>query len=299
MKVLIIGSCGFIGRHIVEYYQKKDYEVFGMDLVNNISPTYKYFKVLPNVIPYEKILKSVQPDYCFFTAGNANINFSIENSQADLEANTLQVSIILNAIKNLGLKTLFVNFSSAAVYGNPASLPINEESKINPLSPYGWHKYMAELVCREYSQIYGVPTFSVRPFSVYGPGQAKLLLWDLYHKSKKEENVSLFGTGKESRDFIYITDLLEAVDLIVRKGKKHGEAYNIANGKEFTIDWIANHFLKAAGYKGEIVFTQQVREGDPLNWRADISKIEELGYSQKVDIESGISMYLKWLKENV
>ena len=129
MKILIIVSCGFIDRQIVEYYQKKDYEVFGMDLVNNVSPTYKYFKVLPNVIPYEKILKSVQPDYCFFTAGNANINFSIENSQADLEANTLQVSIILNAIKNLGLKTLFVNFSSAAVYGNPASLPMHLQRK--------------------------------------------------------------------------------------------------------------------------------------------------------------------------
>ncbi|MBO9701642.1 MAG: NAD-dependent epimerase/dehydratase family protein [Sporocytophaga sp.] len=298
MKVLIIGSCGFIGRHLTEHYLKRDYEVFGIDLIDNVNPSYKYFKVLPNAIPYEKILKSVQPDYCFFAAGNANINFSLENPQADLEANTLKVSIILNAIKNVGLKTVFVNFSSAAVYGNPASLPVSEKTEIAPLSPYGWHKYMGELVCKEYSQIFGISTFSIRPFSVYGPGQAKLLLWDIYQKSRTGR-VHLYGTGKESRDFIFIEDLLDAVDLIIAKGNKNGEAYNIANGKEYTIDWIASYFLGLADYKGEILFTQQVREGDPLNWRADINKIKELGYFQKISIESGLSIYLQWLKENM
>jgi nucleoside-diphosphate-sugar epimerase len=112
----------------------------------------------------------------------------------DFEANCLDTFKILESIRNFSPSTKFLYISSAAVYGNPKRLPVRETDGIDPISPYGWHKYYGELMGHEYTSLYGLKTSSVRPFSVYGPGLRKQLFWDLFLKSRQTNKIDLFGT---------------------------------------------------------------------------------------------------------
>ena len=106
----------------------------------------------------------------------------------------------------------------------------------------------------------------------------------------------MFGTGKESRDFIHIDDIVHAIHLVIQNAKFDGEEINIANGEEFTIHDVAALFHKNFHNSKTIRFNNQVKPGDPLNWRADISVLKALGYQQKISIEKGIQRYIDWIK---
>lgn len=299
MKILIIGSEGFIGSHVVDYFLSEKWEVHGIDLKEIPHCEYNYKKILPQTINYESIFSNVKPDVCLFASGSASVNFSIQDPLSDLEANFLQVFRILNMLKMYSPDCKFINISSAAVYGNPDSLPIKENFNIKPLSPYGWHKYYSELACKEYSSLYSIKTCSLRPFSVYGPRQNKLLFWDIYKKTLKcSEKIELFGSGCETRDFIYISDLINAIDLIIKNAPMQGECYNVASGEENSIASVAGLLLHELNYRGELVFSHMEKEGDPNNWVADITNLKEIGFSPSININGGLILYVLWLKEN-
>ena len=297
MKILIIGSEGFIGSNCGDYFLKKQWEVVGVDLIDNAKNIYNYYKVLPQEINYELVLKQEKPDVCIFASGSASVKLSFQSPLADFQANTLSVFNLLNSIKEYSPDCFFINLSSAAVIGNPEFLPILENMEANPISPYGWHKYYSENICKEYSKLYNIKTCSLRLFSLYGPGQKKLLLWDIFKKSKGK-NLILYGTGNESRDFLYVEDLMLAIDLIIQKYEKIGEIYNIASGIETKIRDVADILLRHLDVKTNLIFNNEVKIGDPQNWQADISKIKSLGFIQNISLTTGIKKYVEWLKES-
>ena len=137
----------------------------------------------------------------------------------------------------------------------------------------------------------------MRVFSAYGEGLKKQLFWDLYNKARESDIVNLFGTGKETRDFIYIKDLLYAVELIIEKAKFEGGTINIANGIESSIQKVTTTFFDLVKPKVQINFTGENKKGDPINWKADISTLKSLGYIQKFTLKEGLTNYSKWLKE--
>lgn len=299
MKILILGSEGFIGSHCVDHFISKNWEVYGTDIKDVAHCDYTYKKVLPLFTDFDSLFAEIKPDACIFAIGSASVGLSIEEPLADFESNTLQVIRVVQALKKNSPACKFLNISSAAVYGNPASTPVTENTTIQPVSPYGWHKYYSELICVEYFNLYSIKTASIRPFSVYGPRQTKLLFWDLYTRSKKGDFVELFGTGKETRDFIYITDLITAIEIILNKAPMNGETYNLASGIESSIKEVSALFGKIIGYTGKIGFNNVLKSGDPLKWKANIELIESLGFKPTIDIGSGLTLYAKWLKENV
>lgn len=298
MKLLIIGSEGFIGSHCVEYFLNTGLDVYGIDFKDIPRCNYNYSKILPQETNNETLLKSIQPDVCLFAAGSASVNSSYHYPLIDLKTNSLHVFYLLDSIRKYSPNCKFINLSSAAVYGNPALLPVNEESPVQPISPYGWHKYYSELICKEFSTIYNIQTCSIRPFSVYGPRQTKLLFWDIYQKTRNTKSIELFGTGNETRDYIFITDMVKAIHLIISKAVMSGESYNIASGESHSIAFISQLFLKTLNYKGALCFNHKTKPGDPNNWSSDINKIKEMGYSQSINISTGLTLYSKWLKEN-
>ncbi|MBA3706869.1 MAG: GDP-mannose 4,6-dehydratase, partial [Bacteroidetes bacterium] len=117
-----------------------------------------------------------------------------------------------------------------------------------------------------------------------------------YNKTIQSDTISLYGTGKESRDFIYILDLIAIVDIIIHKAKFEGEVYNVANGEEIQIKDTVDIFIKECGWKGNVTFSGKDKTGDPLNWKADIQKIRSLGYKQKYNFIKGVNNYCQWLK---
>jgi dTDP-glucose 4,6-dehydratase/UDP-glucose 4-epimerase len=204
----------------------------------------------------------------------------------------------LDAIRKHNPKCKYINLSSAAVYGNPQYLPINEAHPLAPISPYGNHKKMAEDVCKEFYVNFGVSTCSLRIFSAYGPGLQKQLFWDLHTKSLNKAKVKLYGTGNESRDFIYVSEVVKAIDLVIQKADFKDTIVNVANGEELTIRNVVTEFYNAINANIEVTFGGEERKGDPINWVADISKLKNMGYKNAVSIEAGLKNYSKWLNEN-
>jgi UDP-glucose 4-epimerase len=295
MKILVIGSKGFIGQHALDYFRSKGYEVLGCDVVTDYEDS-NYIQIDATNSDYHFIFENHAIDICLNCSGAASVPLSLQFPLKDFTLNTLNVFKILDAIRTLRPECKFLNLSSAAVYGNPTSLPIAESSDLKPLSPYGIHKLQAEEICSEFYQYYQIATCSVRIFSAYGNGLKKQLFWDMYKKCSNGGSIELYGTGKESRDFIHIDDIVNALELVIEKAAFNGEQINLANGEEYTIKTVSDLFRKHLDTDIQINFNNQVKAGDPLNWRADIAVLKAMGYQPQVSLEDGIESYIRWVK---
>lgn len=297
MKYLIIGSKGFIGNKLKGYLEGTNNLVFGADVVVDYKENDNYFLIDSSNSDFKSIFENEQFDVCINCSGAASVPDSIQHPLRDYYLNTVNVFKILDSIKTYQKGCKFINLSSAAVYGNPTELPIMENAVVAPLSPYGIHKLQSEQICKEFYAFFNVPTCSLRIFSAFGEGLNKQLFWDLYKKSKSSENINLFGTGKESRDFIYISDLINAIELISIKGVFKGENINIGNGEEVYIEDCVTEFYNLFDKKVNFKFSGENRPGDPNNWIADISKLKALGYKRNYSLKEGLQNYYQWILE--
>lgn len=293
MKILIVGSKGFIGSYCLNYFRAQGHEVIGCDVVDSDEPDYYVIKNKSS--DFEKLVDTI--DCCINAAGSANVSYSYQYPEKDFELNVSLVINILAAIKAKCPGCKFINFSSAAIYGNPNELPIKEDAEVKPLSPYGYHKLLSEKLLTEYHHFFKLKTCSLRVFSAYGPGLKKQLFWDTYQKTLLHDSVNLFGTGMESRDFIYISDLVKAVECIMTHAEFKGETINVASGTETTIKEAASIFLKSFNSGKQLIFSGEEKSGDPKNWRADISALKKIGFEPVITINEGIQKYTSWLTE--
>ncbi|HSD39904.1 MAG TPA: NAD-dependent epimerase/dehydratase family protein [Rhodocyclaceae bacterium] len=294
MKVLVVGARGFIGGHVTHELRLLGYDIVPVDIHGT------EVELLDPVSPdFVTLFGTHKPDVCVNCTGAASVPLSFESPIADYTLNTLRVAQMLDAIRATSPRTRYLHLSSAAVYGDPAESPVKESSVVEPLSPYGWHKYQAELICREYSRLHGVETISLRIFSAYGPRLRKQLFWDLMQKAKQSERVELFGTGSETRDFIYVSDLVRAIDVLVKRADFDARAVNVAQGVATTIHQAAQSLFGALGWQRELVFTGAGRAGDPCFWQADISYLSSLGFSPKYGISEGLREVADWMKSEI
>lgn len=295
MKFLIVGSKGFIGSHCVDYFSPL-HEVWECDVILEYNNP-RYISIDSVDSDFLEIFRTHKFDVCINCSGAANVPFSMDKPYNDFRLNTLNVIKLLEAIRLNNSECKFITMSSAAVYGNPLSLPIKEDANRKPVSPYGYHKLIAEKICEEYSRFWGIKTCCLRVFSAFGPRLKKQLFWDMYNKFVSLDSITLWGTGKESRDFIYIDDIVQIVQLAISHSKFNGEVVNVANGKQETIAHVAGTFVKVLKTDKPIVFNGAERKGDPINWEADISTILNWGYSQKISLEEGIKKYISWIEK--
>jgi UDP-glucose 4-epimerase len=296
MKILVIGSKGFIGNHLLDFFRARGNDAYGCDVVVEYNDA-KYFQVDATNAFYEEIFAETQFDVCINASGAASVPDSFVHSFRDYRLNTYNIFVILESIRKFQPGCKFLNLSSAAVYGNPNVLPVKETMAAKPLSPYGWHKFYSEQICEEFHRFYNLSTCSVRIFSAFGPGLRKQLFWDWYQKSRQSKSITLFGTGNESRDFIFIDDILFAIECVLTHSPFEADIVNVANGEEVRISSAIDIFVSNLKTEIAYAFNNEVRVGDPLNWRADISRLNSFGYSQKVSFSEGVSQYLKWIKE--
>jgi UDP-glucose 4-epimerase len=292
-KVIVIGSKGFIGSNLVKHLESCDYDIWECDVNTHMSP--KYFSINAQNTTFDDVFKEGF-DVCINCSGAADVPASLKNPLFDYRLNTDNVFKMLDSIKNFSSQCKFVNLSSAAVYGNPERLPITEDCKLAPVSPYGWHKLHAENICREFYESFNIKTISLRIFSAYGEGIRKQLLWDVYQKSLHSNNIEFWGTGNETRDFIYISDLLQIIQIVIENAVFDGTAINAANGEEIFIKDVIATTLSELSWKGSFNFIGKNRKGDPTRWVANIDKLLSLGYKRQYLFEQGVENYCKWLK---
>lgn len=299
MRILVVGSEGFIGKHLVRRFVSNGYSVVGCGTRAKQNLGYPYINPT-SWDNLDELFSGVLFDVCINVAGQANVQKSLELPVSDFDVNCRVVISLLDSIRRLQPACKFLQFSSAAVYGNPERLPIKETDNLKPISPYGWHKLMAEQICKEYSDIYGIRTAVVRPFSIYGVGLQKQLFWDLFQKyltMGDARTIQLLGDGSESRDFISVHDVVDSIMTIIHNSNFQSDTYNIASGVETKISDAATSFMNSIDFNIAFTSSEQSHTGNPSNWKADISKLVALGFIPKIQLSEELKVMATWMKE--
>ncbi|MCI8516239.1 MAG: NAD-dependent epimerase/dehydratase family protein [Hungatella sp.] len=295
MNILITGANGFIGNAVSNYFFVQNHHVIRWVKKNDKGEgkavrLEDWASVLEN-------LKSISPDIIIHCAGAANVQDSIKRPNEDFINNVQATHNLIFAMKKLEMRSRLVFLSSAGVYGNPPFLPVSERAPLNSMSPYALHKQLCEDICIYFKVNYGMDIKIARIFSAYGVGLQKQIFWDMFCKLKKTGRLDMYGTGDESRDYIYIDDLVKAIFLIAT-AESDESIFNVGNGIEIKISEAARLFAKEFHLdESSICFNQYVREGDPNHWKADVTLLKELQYHQSISFEEGIKKYCDWLKE--
>ena len=301
--VLITGVAGFIGRFVARHFSEQAWSVVGVDQVPPENAPLQNLSAYHSLrLPDKRLTSLLQhsfPRVCIHCAGRASVGRSVEDPASDFYDGSVITFELLNALRLYAPGCRFILLSSAAVYGNPRSLPVNEDEPTLPISPYGFHKLQCELLSLEFARVYGLATASVRVFSAYGAGLRRQVIWDICEKIAKWKSLELQGTGKETRDFVHAADVTRALALIAETAPMEGEAYNIGSGKQVSITELANMIREMLGFKDQPCFDGIVPRGNPLHWQADITRIKSLGFSPQIELEEGIQSFVNWCREEL
>jgi UDP-glucose 4-epimerase len=201
---------------------------------------------------------------------------------------------VLESVRRSRRRPLLLFPSSAAVYGNPLTLPIAEQAAIAPISPYGFHKAACELLAREYAECFGLHIVVGRLFSLFGPRQRRLLLWELYRQAAAGgPEIVLRGTGEESRDYLHIDDVAAIFLHLASLDLPGLTIVNVASGEETNIRDLARMIARAAPVDCRITALGVTQPGDPVRWRADTSSLARLGSPQSRPLAEGIAACVK------
>ncbi|OGI63376.1 hypothetical protein A2914_00020 [Candidatus Nomurabacteria bacterium RIFCSPLOWO2_01_FULL_41_21] len=291
MKIIVTGGAGFIGSHIADALIEEGYEVH---IVDNLSAGKKEnvnSKAILHVIDIrerEKLIPIFEnAKYVFHEAALPQVQYSIENP---IETHEINVTGLLNVLEASRINKIkrVVFASSSAVYGNQEILPITENMKVFPLSPYGAHKYIGEIYCSLWSRIYNLETVSLRYFNVYGKGQSSTgayasVVAKFMDLKKADLPLTVTGDGEQTRDFIDIKDVVSA-NLKAMKSIKVGKGEIINIGSTYRAS--VNEIAELVG--GPIEYLEPRVE--PRDTQADITKAKALlDWEPKVMLEEGIS----------
>lgn len=281
MRVLITGITGFIGGSFGRYAVQAGHDVMGTGRFNIAGKEWSgLYTPVTGVPDLSNLIRDFLPDVVLNAAGTASVTASLDDPLNDFRGSVQTCAELLEAVRHSGTHPLVVIPSSAAVYGNPAVLPVAEEAALQPISPYGFHKAAAELLAREYAECFGLRVIICRFFSVFGFAQRRLLVWELYKQfAGNEPTVWLAGTGEETRDFLHIDDLGEAVLGLVAQSETHGGdcmIVNVASGVETGVVALAEKIRDLVAPEKKILCRGNLRKNDPLRWCAEVSRLQTM-----------------------
>jgi nucleoside-diphosphate-sugar epimerase len=306
MKTLVTGCAGFIGSHLTERLLRGGYEVIGIDCFTDYYPgeikEANISSALRNnnfTLIEEDILKMrnfPEVDYVFHEAAQAGVRASWGKSFEIYTRNNIEATQkLLELYKDLNIKK-FVYASSSSVYGD-ADLPMREDSLLKPVSPYGVTKLAGENLCYLYWKNYGVPTISLRYFTVYGPRQRPDMAIHKFVKAiLNGDEITVFGDGTQTRDFTYVDDVVEA-NILAAKGNMVGEVFNIGGGSRINVKDLIEMMEDIIGKKARIKNIEK-QKGDVRDTLADVSKAKKvLGWMPMVNIYKGLEKHTNWYKK--
>lgn len=299
-KVLVTGGAGFIGSHLVDRLVREGYPV---RIIDNLSSgkleniqhhidTNKVEFIQGDIRDAELVNKSVDAvGFVVHLAAIISVPFSVENPDLTFDVNIQGTHNLLVAATEKGVEK-FVFISSCAVYGDPEANPVTENMKTNPISPYAESKLIAERYCLSYNQSNQLKTVVLRFFNVYGPRQSMNaysgVITLFINKVNQKEPLIVYGDGSQTRDFVNVRDIVDAILAAMRNEKAEGEVFNIGSGKPTSINELAKTVLELGNVDLEIKYEKH-RTGDIEHSLADITKARKLlGYEPKVNLSDGL-----------
>jgi UDP-glucose 4-epimerase len=308
-KVLVTGGAGFIGSHLVDSLLRLGGDITVFD---NFDDFYKgkeqniethlgnprFHLVKGTILDYDALRLAMQgSELVFHLAAQPGIRYCLTNPLKAHEANATGTLNVLLASKKLGVGKL-VYASSSSLYGNVTRVPILESHPLNPTSIYGATKLAAEKYCLAYHEAYGLPVTCLRYFSVYGPrGRPDQVLYSMAEKAAAGEAPVVYGDGKQSRDFTFVSDIISGTILAALRDDSVGQVFNLGFGAEFSIAEAAERINDYFRNRQEPVHKPAI-SGDFFRTLCDNQKARhQLGWSPKVGFTTGLDQFLGWFSK--
>jgi UDP-glucose 4-epimerase len=292
VNVLVTGGAGFIGSHLTDALVP-DHDVTVLDDFSSGSRE----NVHPSTTVVEGDIRDRRQldraargaDVIFHEAASVSVDRSIEDPEGSHEINVDAALSTLEAARREDARCVLA--SSAAIYGQPDEVPIDETEPASPESPYGIEKLSVDHYARVYEDLYDLPTVALRYFNVYGPRQTASdysgVISVFLEQAREGRPITVHGDGTQTRDFVHVDDVVRA-NLLAMETDHVGEAYNVGTGRAISIDDLATAVREVTDSDSEIVYTEG-REGDIERSRADVGKARSmLRYESTVDLEDGL-----------
>jgi len=304
-RVVITGGAGFIGSHLVEEWVRRGYYIIVLDnlatgRIENITELSKNGNVefiqgsITELSLLQSVFRGVQ--YVFHQAALPSVPRSVANPLASHEANITGTLNVLLAARDNGVRKVILA-SSSSVYGDTATLPKRENMTPRPLSPYAVTKLAGEYYSQVFQEVYHLPTVCLRYFNVYGPrqdpnSQYAAVIPRFIHWAGNGESPIIFGDGKQTRDFTFVRDVVEA-NILAAESEACG-VFNISRGERITLNQLAKLIIELVGDGVEPVH-QPPRPGDIKHSLADTSRAKEaFGYESEYPLEAGLAETVRW-----
>lgn len=308
MKVLVTGGTGFQGSHLVDFLLKEKHKVTILNTLSEASiMNSEKFKdkasiVWGSVTDKELVIKTVREhNLIVHLAARINVDESISEPLAYLETNVIGTYNILEALRNFtGSRPRLIYWSSCEVYGQPNhEEKLSETTELRPQSPYAASKAAADRLCYSYYKTYNLNVTVVRFFNVFGERQKSglrgALIPILVEKALKKELLVVSGSGKQTRDYLHVADVVNAFKLLVNTPNLSGETINFASGTNTSVIDIVNYIAKKFKVKVEHGAS---RPGEVMMFPANIAKARAIGFRPSVSIWEGIDRYIAWRLEH-
>lgn len=309
MIALVTGVAGFIGSHLAEKLLGDNFQVIGIDkFLDNYPRRFKEknlvsllnqpkFKFLEADLVHSNIRELVHGvSYIFHLAAQPGVRSSWGEEFAQYSQNNVMATqLILEACKDSAVKKI-VYASSSSVYGDTDDLPMREEGNTRPVSPYGVSKLAAEHLCYLYWKAFGLPTVSLRFFTVYGPRQRPDMFFHIFmDRLSRDEEIPLYDDGEQTRDFTYCGDIVEGL-LAAALYPGAGEVFNLGGGSESSLLSVISEVEKISGRKARLK-TFERQKGDVRHTRARLDAArEKLGYRPQVALHEGLAQEWRWIQ---
>jgi UDP-glucose 4-epimerase len=303
MKVLVTGGAGFIGSHLTDQLIKKGHSVVIVDnlstgLKENLNKKAEFYKADIQDKKMSGIFTKEKPEIVFHFAAQINMRKSVESPVEDAKINILGSLNILENCKNNNVKKVIFSSTGGAIYGDADIVPTPENYVEYPLSPYGIAKLSIEKYLNYYDKIFGIPFVALRFANVYGPrqnskGEAGVISIFCDKIFAKQQPV-INGDGLQTRDFIYVQDVIEVAILAMETGRKG--IFNIGTGKETNINEIFEIVKKESGFSGQEIH-EPAQKGEQKRSCLDYSKAKnELNWAPKYGLEQSLKETVSWFK---
>ena len=311
LRILVTGGLGFIGSNFIRYMLKKHQEIeiinidnlsFGSNPENlrDIEQDKRYSFVKGDINDNELLFRIMKnADAVINFAAQTHVDRSITDPFPFLSSNTVGVVSLLETIRKVNDEARFLHISTDEVYGDITTGSFREGDRLKPSSPYAASKAAADMFVLAYHRTYGLNTIIARCTNNFGPYQfPEKLIPKTIIRAQMNMSIPVYGTGENVRDWIYVLDFCEAIDLLLQKGRS-GEVYNVSAGNEYPNIEVVKKILRIMNKSESLITFVEDRPGHDIRYSLNSSKIrDELGWKPRYGFDEALKETVKWYLEN-